>query len=44
MNNKNGGKNVFNREEFSKGFFNKEEFKTRLQNEIPVPVINVLGD
>ena len=22
----------------------KEEFKTRLQNEIPVPVINVLGD
>ena len=24
--------------------FNKEEFKTRLQNEIPVPVINVLGD
>ena len=24
--------------------FNKEEFKNRLQNEVSVPVINVLGD
>jgi hypothetical protein len=24
--------------------FNKEEFKSRLQNEVSVPVINVLGD